>query len=497
MQREHGFTLIQGPPGTGKTKTILGLTGALLSQDKDAARTANNKLLICAPSNAAVDEIVKRLKSGIRDSRGVTFKPRVVRVGQSDHISSTVRDTTLDFLMEQALNANTTQALGAKETRKSALGQQRTLRAQLDEINVEIRELDSQMQRTDPSSTAALREMREKFHSVKQRKQRVCQQLEQERARAREASKAMDERKQRVRMQILQSTDILCCTLSGSGHDMLTSLKCAFDTVIIDEAAQSIELSCLIPLKYECNRCVLVGDPLQLPPTVFSQSATKHGYNKSLFVRVQQNAPESVSLLSIQYRMHPEISALPSRLFYNSRLKDGPEMAAKQCAPWHRNERYPPFVFLNIQSGREQKGALHSVFNMQEVEAAVQLVFGLCQDYPKLSWKQRIGVITPYKQQLRKLVEAFRKHFGPSATDAIECNTVDGFQGQEKDIIIFSCVRAGEAGVGFLADRRRMNVGLTRARKSLFVLGNAKMLGGSPLWKSLIDDANTRGLLKN
>ncbi|KAJ1719377.1 DEAD-box type RNA helicase, partial [Coemansia erecta] len=144
-----------------------------------------------------------------------------------------------------------------------------------------------------------------------------------------------------------------------------------------------------------------------------------------------------------------------------------------------------------------EAGRSHSVFNMAEVDAATQLVLSLCLNYPKLPWRQRIGIITPYKQQLRKLVEKFKQVFGERVTDAIEFNTVDGFQGQEKDVIIFSCVRAGGQGVGFLADERRMNVGLTRARKSLFVLGNAELLTVSPLWKQLVEESKARRLLKD
>ncbi|KAJ2440651.1 DEAD-box type RNA helicase, partial [Coemansia sp. RSA 2424] len=551
IKRDHGFSLIQGPPGTGKTKTILGLTGALLSlakrsevknarwhsESSDEAESTkpkrpNNKLLICAPSNAAVDEIVKRLKSGIRNDDGKTFFPSVVRVGQSDSISSTVRDTTLDFLMDKALNAYSAdgessriagdksisdsqsqllldiagrsrregkvvaQASAAKEEQATAIESQRVLRQQLDEVNAEHRELEAQMQSLDPSDISAMSGLREKLWQCTVRRKGIFQKLNSERSRAREASQKMDATKHKIRLQILQRTDILCCTLSGSGHELLTSLGCSFDTVIIDEAAQSVELSCLIPLKYGCERCILVGDPNQLPPTVLSQTAAQFMYNQSMFVRIQKNSPSLVSLLSIQYRMHPEISVFPSRLFYESRLKDGPDMDKKQAAPWHSNARYPPFTFFNIRSGREQTDSSHSVFNMAEVDAAAQLVFSLCKDYPRLHWKQKIGIITPYKKQLRCLTTKFKQLFGPAITDAIEFNTVDGFQGQEKEVIIFSCVRAGGSGVGFLSDERRMNVGLTRARKSLFVLGNADMLVSNPLWKQMIGDAKTRGLLK-
>lgn len=555
MKRENGFTLIQGPPGTGKTKTILGLTGALLALAKERKQSAgshhrgspgvevigdnynpsnqNNKLLICAPSNAAVDEIVKRLKSGVRDHRGKTFYPRVVRVGQAESISSTVRDTTLDFLLDKALSSYSTDgenvwlsgskdigdvqsellleiagmsrkdgrivnhASQAKEVQKNANESVRSLRQQLDEANMEHGEIEKELQNVDPRDVAAIQKLRGGVRKSMEKKRSICQRLDAERARVREATKTMDATRHRIRLQILQRTDVLCCTLSGSGHDLLTSLNCTFDTVIIDEAAQSVELSCLIPLKYGCERCILVGDPNQLPPTVLSQKATQYIYNQSMFVRIQNNSPGLVSLLSIQYRMHPEISVFPSRLFYDSRLKDGPGMAEKQSAPWHLNARYPPFQFLNIWSGKELTGKSHSVYNMAEIEAAIQLVYHLCRDFSRISWKQKIGIITPYKQQLRMLKDRFKEFFGSPTTDAIEFNTVDGFQGQEKEVIIFSCVRAGGSGVGFLEDNRRMNVGLTRARKSLFVLGNANLLRISKPWRSMIDDARSRGLLKD
>ncbi|KAJ2813293.1 DEAD-box type RNA helicase, partial [Coemansia furcata] len=388
------------------------------------------------------------------------------------------------------------QASTAREEQQTAAESLRVLRQQLDEVNAENRELDSRMQGLDPSDTVAMSELRERYRQCIAKRKGINQKINSERSHVREAAHKMDVTKHKVRLQILQRTDILCCTLSGSGHELLTSLGCTFDTVIIDEAAQSVELSCLIPLKYGCERCILVGDPNQLPPTVLSQTAAQFMYNQSMFVRIQKGSPNLVSLLSIQYRMHPEISIFPSRLFYESRLKDGPDMDKKQSAPWHSNANYPPFRFFNIKSGREQTDSSHSVFNPAEVDAAAQLVFSLCKDYPRLYWKQKIGIITPYKLQLRKLTAKFKQLFGPAITDAIEFNTVDGFQGQEKEVIIFSCVRAGGSGVGFLSDERRMNVGLTRARKSLFVLGNADLLDSSPLWRQMIGDARTRGLLK-
>ncbi|KAJ2787502.1 DEAD-box type RNA helicase, partial [Coemansia helicoidea] len=319
------------------------------------------RLLVCAPSNAAVDEIVRRLMEGIRDGTGTTFRPRVVRVGQLSSVSSTVREATLEAQLDVALDKQRASAVKAKSG--NAL---QALRKELDSVNAEIRELDNQLQSTDPVDMAALQAIRERFRSAKGRKRTVCQQLELERSRTRDEARAADEARTRLRRQILLGADVVCTTLSGSGHEALLSLECEYHTVIIDEAAQSVELACLIPLKYGCKRCILVGDPNQLPPTVLSRAAERCGYNQSLFVRVQRSAPAAVSLLSIQYRMHPEISSLPSRLFYNSLLRDGDGMAEARRAPWHASAHYPPLAFFNLAAGKEQRGAAHSVFNAHE-----------------------------------------------------------------------------------------------------------------------------------
>ncbi|KAJ2554461.1 DEAD-box type RNA helicase, partial [Coemansia sp. RSA 1933] len=458
MKREDGFTLIHGPPGTGKTKTIVGLVGALLSKpETEKDQTKRKRLLICAPSNAAVDVIVERLaQDGVRDSNGNTFYPRVVRVGQiGESSTSVVRNSALDTRVDTLLGNPSV--------------------ADSDPDEVESGE-DAGEQEQEEGGEWDLGEKGEQL-----------------------SGGASGRLRDRMRRRVLWDADVVCATLSTSGgRDLLKAGRSlTFETVIIDEAAQSNELTCLIPLKYGCKRCIMVGDPYQLPPTIFSHVATAHLYKQSMFLRLQKNAPEEVArMLSIQYRMHPEISTLPSRLFYEAQLMDGPQLAAKRVAPWHRSlEKYAPYAFFDIASGKEKKGAAYSVYNMAEVTAAIQLVHNLITDHPDIAWGQRIGIITPYRRQLHKLVDEFVRHFGPSVREAIEFNTVDGFQGKEKDVVIFSCVRAGTNNIGFLADRHRMNVGLTRARRSLFVLGNAKQLVSSPLWEILVDDAQRRGVL--
>lgn len=229
-----------------------------------------------------------------------------------------------------------------------------------------------------------------------------------------------------------------------------------------------------------------------------STVATNYSYQQSLFMRLEQTVAKQVNLLSIQYRMHPEISRFPSKMFYQSRLLDGPDMEKASSAVWHSLPEFPPYHFFNIEDGQEKVGRGKSIYNVAEADAAVALVDMLCTKLPSVKFASKIGVITPYKQQVGQLKSKFQKRFGNNIVDVIDFNTVDGFQGQEKEIILFSCVRAGNGrGIGFLADMRRMNVGLTRAKCSLFVLGNCRSLSGSEYWGDLVRDAERRRLITN
>ena len=266
-----------------------------------------------------------------------------------------------------------------------------------------------------------------------------------------------------------------------------------FETVIIDEAAQCIELSALIPLKYGCSKCILVGDPEQLPPTVLSRSAQSFGYEQSLFVRMQRNHPNDVHLLDTQYRMHPEISAFPSQQFYNSRLIDGVGMAELRKQPWHASKILGPYRFFDVEGVQTKEARGHSFINIPELNAAIKLYERLKSDYRNYDFTGKIGIITSYKAQLNELKSRFRQRFGDAVFDEIEFNTTDAFQGREREIIIFSCVRAKPTGgIGFLGDIRRMNVGLTRAKSSLWVLGDSRSLQQGEFWNKLIQDAKSR-----
>ncbi|KAI9006559.1 SEN1 N terminal-domain-containing protein [Phycomyces nitens] len=493
IDKKKGFTLIQGPPGTGKTKTILGLIVSILEERGKRSRNGEarafggkSKLLVCAPSNAAVDEIAKRLKDGIKTAEGI-LRLNVVRIGVADSVNSSVKDLVMDRLIEKELGAN----LEDKKTSKAWSQHRDKLNDQLRKIILDVEEVNREL--ADARDPVRLATLRDKRKGMITKRDSIKVMIKDAYDDQKDFTRDMDVSRIRARQKVFSQADVVCATLSGSGHDMLTSMGVTFDTVIVDEAAQSIEISTLIPLKYDCQRCVLVGDPNQLPPTVLSQTAAKYDYEQSLFMRLENNVPGDVHLLSIQYRMHPAISIIPSKLFYSSKLLDGPNMASITAAPWHIKDSFPPYQFFDIGDGQEKIGYGHSIYNPAEAEAAVALVDMLASQLPGIKFAHKIGIITPYKQQLSQLKSQFERRFGSKILDVIDFNTVDGFQGQEKDIVIFSCVRTGSSrNIGFLADVRRMNVGLTRAKSSMFILGNAYALMKSHHWRDLINDAHSR-----
>ena len=304
--------------------------------------------------------------------------------------------------------------------------------------------------------------------------------------------------RRRAKLKILANSDIICSTLSGAAHDVLSSLGIKFDTVIIDEACQCTELSSIIPLRYGCKRCIMVGDPNQLPPTVLSGAASNFKYNQSLFVRMEKNS--TPYLLNVQYRMHPEVSRFPSREFYKGLLKDGPGTEELNKRPWHSIQHLAPYRFFDIVSGRqEQNIKTMSYTNSEEVRIALELVDYLFKNFEdKVDFTGKLGIISPYREQMQKLRKEFTRYFGSSIGKYIDFNTIDGFQGQEKEIIIISCVRVDDTktGVGFLKDFRRMNVAFTRAKTSMWILGHRQSLYKNKLWRNLIDDATERGCLE-
>ncbi|KAL0961073.1 hypothetical protein HGRIS_014934 [Hohenbuehelia grisea] len=483
--RSRGFTLIQGPPGTGKTATICALVTAFLSSRPDLIATPGNqalpaKVLICAPSNAAIDEVASRIKQTFRDTK---FK--VVRTGADQAIGYGVKDISLDALVDEKLSA---QEGSSKETNDRIVA----LRNEIESIKKLKQQKEEELSKIHDNAIRH-QALREELVGINDRRTNLSRQLNTFRDQQKSQSRAMDAMRRRIKMEVLQQADVICTTLSGSAHELLEPFE--FEMTVIDEAAQAIELSALIPFRFRCKNFVLVGDPQQLPPTVISMEACRFKYDQSLFTRLFSQNTGSVHLLSIQYRMHPDISRLPSQVFYDGKLLDGPDMATKTKQPWHLHEKFGAARFFNVVTGREESFR-QSQRNVTECQVAVALYARLRLEFAHTTFT--VGVVTMYRAQLVELGKQFEQRFGPEIRSEVDFNTVDGFQGQEKDVIILSCVRAGPGveRVGFVADIRRMNVALTRAKSSLFILGNAATLSRSnDTWKRIVDDARSRQIL--
>ncbi|KAH9922778.1 SEN1 N terminal-domain-containing protein [Epithele typhae] len=493
----EGFALIQGPPGTGKTSTICGLVQLYLARrsriiSRPGDRELPKKILLCAPSNAAIDEVANRLKDGVSGAGHRAERPKVVRIGAAKAMSSSVREVSLEYLMDEKLNSHP-----ELQNSKEAGSELARIRAGLDSVRRQRQEKYDEMEALHDNG-AKTQTLREDIQKLNRQKAMLSHQFDKAKDKQKSDHRTLDATRRRFRNEVLQEADVICSTLSASAYEYLEPFD--FELVIIDEAAQAIELSSLIPMKYRCKTCIMVGDPQQLPPTVKSQEACRLGYDQSLFVRLQKSQPGAVHLLSIQYRMHPDISQLPSNLFYDGRLQDGPDMAEKTIRPWHMHEKFGTYRFFNVESGFETTapGAGHSIVNRTEVQVAVALFNRLTKDFPTASLDFKIGVISMYRGQIVELRRAFQQRFGEEALSTVDFNTVDGFQGQEKDIIILSCVRAGPGlqTVGFLRDVRRMNVALTRSKASLFILGHAPTLERSDeTWRRIVENARARQCL--
>ncbi|SCU97691.1 LAFA_0G12728g1_1 [Lachancea sp. 'fantastica'] len=507
----EGFSLIQGPPGTGKTKTILGIIGFFLSTQRSlpagvikqpvdtvGAGTSTEqllqkqKVLICAPSNAAVDELVLRLKGGVYDKSGKLFNPKLVRIGRPDAVNAVIRELTLEEQVDKKLGNKSYEFSHdptLEQNLQKALGERRQLRQKLDP---EDKSVTSDLSTDDITKIQLrIRELSRKVNELGKQKDDI-----RERNSVNYRNKEVDRRKAQSR--ILAESDIICSTLSGSAHDILASLGVKFDTVIIDEACQCTELSTITPLRYGARRCIMVGDPNQLPPTVLSGAASNFKYNQSLFVRMEKKC--SPYLLNVQYRMHPAISKFPSSEFYNGKLSDGPGMDTINLRPWHQRSPLGPYKFFDIATGKqEQNKKSMSFVNPEECRVAVELVENLLNHFENsYNFTGKIGIISPYREQMLMLRREFRRYFGAPVSNYVDFNTIDGFQGQEKEIIIISCVRADDtkSGVGFLKDFRRMNVALTRAKTTMWILGHHSSLFKNQLWRNLITDAKDRNCLE-
>ncbi|KAJ4966511.1 hypothetical protein NE237_018360 [Protea cynaroides] len=543
------FTLVQGPPGTGKTHTVWGMlnvihlvqyqhyytallkklapesykqanesnsecvsTGSidevLQSMDQNLFRTLPKlcpkpRMLVCAPSNAATDELLARvLDRGFIDGEMKVYRPDVARVGV-DSQTRAAQAVSVERRTEQLLIKGREEILGWMQqlkVRESELGRQ--IACLQRELNVAAAAGRSQGSvGVDPDVLVARDHNRDillqNLAAVVEGRDKVLVELSrllilETRFRA-GSSFNLEEARANLEASFANEAEIVFTTVSSSGRKLFSRLTHGFDMVVIDEAAQASEVAVLPPLSLGAARCVLVGDPQQLPATVISKAAGTLLYSRSLFERFQQ-AGSPTMLLSVQYRMHPQIRDFPSRYFYQGRLTDSESVAKLPDEPYYKDNLLRPYVFYDITHGREShRGGSVSYQNINEAQFCLRIYEHLQKTYKSLGvGKVSVGIITPYKLQLKCLQREFEEVLKSEEGKDLYINTVDAFQGQERDVIIMSCVRASNHGVGFVADIRRMNVALTRARRALWVMGNANALMQSEDWAALINDAKAR-----
>ena len=432
--RAKDVAIVHGPPGTGKTTTLVEAIYETLRRE--------NQVLVCAQSNMAVDWISEKLVD-----RGIN----VLRIGNPTRVN----DKMLSFTYERRFEAHPDYTL-------------------LWSIRKAIRDLRSHRKRGSDC-----------YHQKLERLKERATELE-----------------VRINAQLFGEARVIACTLVGSANRLLEGQK--FGTLFIDEAAQALEAACWIPIR-RVSRVIFAGDHCQLPPTIKSFAALKAGLGKTLMERIVENHPETVTLLKMQYRMNEEIMRFSSDWFYGNQVESAPEVKYRSILdldipmtwidtsqfefpdnpndPEHPSQPLFKEEFVGESFGRINK-------------AEAELTLLALEQYFKKIGKARIlderldvGVISPYRAQVQYLRRLFKKReFFKPYRHLISVNTVDGFQGQERDIILISLVRANDEGqIGFLRDLRRMNVAITRARMKLIILGDASTMTRHPFYKKLYE----------
>jgi superfamily I DNA and/or RNA helicase len=440
--------IVHGPPGTGKTTTLVEAINETLMRE--------SQVLVCAQSNMAVDWISEKLVD-----RGIN----VLRIGNPTRVN----DKMLGFTYERRFESHPDYP-------------------QLWAIRKAIRELRKNRKKGS-----------ENYH----------QKMDRLKSRAAEIEL-------RINAELFGEARVIACTLVGSAHHLLEGMK--FGTLFIDEAAQALEAACWIPMK-RASRVILAGDHCQLPPTVKSIAALRAGLGKTLMERIAENKPEVVTLLKIQYRMNDEIMRFSSDWFYGGKVESAPQIKYRSVLDydhpitWIDTSNEENQITIEGEDAPEDSASAsssvsaanqNSDLNFKEqfvgesfgrinkAEAELTLLT-LAEYFTKLS-KRRVleeridvGIISPYRAQVQYLKKLIKKYeFFKPYRRLISVNTVDGFQGQERDVILISLVRSNDEGqIGFLKDLRRMNVAMTRARMKLIILGNKDTMTKHPFYKKL------------
>lgn len=440
--------IVHGPPGTGKTTTLVEAINETLMRE--------SQVLVCAQSNMAVDWISEKLVD-----RGIN----VLRIGNPTRVN----DKMLGFTYERRFESHPDYP-------------------QLWAIRKAIRELRKNRKKGS-----------ENYH----------QKMDRLKSRAAEIEL-------RINAELFGEARVIACTLVGSAHHLLEGMK--FGTLFIDEAAQALEAACWIPMR-RASRVILAGDHCQLPPTIKSIAALRAGLGKTLMERIAENKPEVVTLLKIQYRMNDEIMRFSSDWFYGGKVESAPQIKYRSVLDydhpitWIDTSNEENQITIEGEDAPEDSASTassvsaanqNSDLNFKEQfvgesfgrinKAEAELTLLTLAEYFTKIGKQRVleeridvGIISPYRAQVQYLKKLIKKYeFFKPYRRLISVNTVDGFQGQERDVILISLVRSNDEGqIGFLKDLRRMNVAMTRARMKLIILGNKDTMTKHPFYKKL------------
>lgn len=447
MLHNPDLAIIHGPPGTGKTTTLVAGIKALTKVE--------STVLVSAPSNTAADLLTERLAA-----QGLN----VVRIGNVSRVDESVLEHTVDALLSAHPEA--------KNIKK-----------------VKIAAADFRRQAQKYKRNFGPEERHERQHLKKQ---------------ARELDAWARTLEDRLVDEILSAAQAIICTLVGAAHPLLE--KRQFRTCVIDEAAQALEPACWIPI-IKCQRVVLAGDPFQLPPTVKNHDAARKGLSVTLIERCLENLPALVSLLTVQYRMQQVIMDFSNQYFYEGALVAHESVAERALLSPETQEAEQGVTFIDTagcgfeEKMQENAVALHRNPSRYNPEEAVLLRNHLMQwlqahgysseiDPASASTLPSIGILSPYREQVNYLETLLQEdaYLQPFMADFITINTIDGFQGQERDVIYISLVRSNEKHeIGFLQDYRRMNVAMTRARMMLVVLGDSATIGQNAFYQQFMD----------
>lgn len=426
---------VHGPPGTGKTTTLVQAIVATVKTEQ--------QVLVTTPSNAAIDLLVEKLSE-----QGL----QVVRLGHPARVTEQTLSKTLDARI--AGHAHYAELRGLRKKLEQLKGMASQYKRNFGHHEREQRRLMKEEVKVLKSDADML-----EFYIIN---------------------------------DVLNKADVLCCTLVGASHGNLRGRK--FKTVFIDEAAQALEAACWIPI-LKAQRVILAGDHCQLPPTIKSQEAARQGLAKTLFEKGILRHPDKSTLLTIQYRMHEDIMRFSSHYFYKDALVAHDSVRLARLSPYE-----PPVDFVDTAGcgyTESQDPETLSRFNEGEATLLIHLVEQLVESIGTEEWINlnfTMGIITPYRAQvdhLHKLAEA--SALLEPLHKFITINTVDAFQGQERDVIAISFVRSNDKSeVGFLSDIRRTNVAMTRARKKLIMIGDSATLASDPFYLELMNYVQER-----